>query len=87
MRPYIPGLVSSDMTSDDWLTVAECAAVLSLHGVKSMTFVRDEIKAGRLPALIRERASGRTWYRVSRSDLDVYIARNWRYTGGLKQRA
>ena len=68
-----------DDPNDPWLTVAQCASRLGSLGVKSMTFVRDEIKDGRLPALIRQRDSGRTWYRVRESDLDAYIARHYRY--------
>lgn len=73
--------------NDPWLTVADCARRLGSVGVKSMTFVRDEIKDGRLPALIRHRDSGRTWYRVRRSDLEKYIARYYRYNVVLKKRA
>lgn len=65
---------------DPLLTVAECADRLGIYGVKSRTFVRDSIKAGEIPVVIRER-NGRTYYRVKASDLQVFIDRTWRYTG------
>lgn len=73
-----------DEADDTLLTVAECAGLLGIYGIKSRTFVRDEIHAKKLPAIIRPRPSGRTWIRVRRVDLLAYIARSFLYTGALK---
>ena len=60
-------------TDDPLLTVADCARRLGL----SMQKVRDEIKAGELPARVCKRLSGRTLYRIERADFEVYLARVW----------
>ena len=69
-----------DDQADELLTVAECADRLGLYGVKSRTFVRDSIKAGDIPAYIRQR-NGRTYYRVRPEDLQAFIEQTWVYTG------
>jgi hypothetical protein len=70
----------TDQVEDRPLTVRECTQRLGIYGVKSMTFVRDEIKAGRLEAIVYQR-DGCTRYHVKASDLEAYIAKHWRYTG------
>ncbi len=59
--------------SNSWLTVADCAA--RLH--TSTDQVLAEIKAGRLPARILQRPSGRRMYRIEPDDFAAYVAAHW----------
>lgn len=63
-------VISSDR---DLLTTSQCAALLKV----STDFILDEIKDGRIPAIIRETPNKPRMYRVTVTAFNEYAARHW----------